>query len=281
MNSQSSAKGRRGRNRAFAPVLGAVDLAAPDPVERQVYRLMRQGLMSGMVEPGTTLTSRSLAQQFGTSVQPVRDALKRLEADGVFEGRPQSGFHLRVPTASEFRELLEIRQRLEGLAGRHAATNVSAETIRTLRASNRQMGRLGRTHDYLEENYHFHFTIYAEAERPALLAMIENLWVRTGPALHHNPTIRDRASALATHDAVIEGLVRRDGNATEAAIVRDLEMAAEAMICREGSHSAPESVPISGASHCGLALTARTARPYSDTTEYAPAWTARRADRRH
>lgn len=223
-------KKRRGRNQSLAPELIPVDPGLPEPVERQVYRSIRQGLMSGLIAPGATLTSRSLALQLGTSVQPVRDALKRLEADGIFEGRPQSGFFLRDPTAPEFREILEIRQRLEGLAARHAATRMSSETIGQLKSINQEMGRLSKPHDYLAENYRFHFTIYAEARQPTLLAIIENLWMRIGPALHHHPTSYNRESTMAKHEAIIEALVRRDGEAAEAAIAHDLGTAADLIV---------------------------------------------------
>ncbi|MBL8583980.1 MAG: GntR family transcriptional regulator, partial [Rhizobiaceae bacterium] len=92
---------RRGRPPSSAPDLVSVDSALVEPVERQVYRSIRQGLMSGVIAPGAVLTSRSLAAQLLVSPQPVRDALKRLEADGILESRPQSGFFLRGLTADE------------------------------------------------------------------------------------------------------------------------------------------------------------------------------------
>jgi GntR family colanic acid and biofilm gene transcriptional regulator len=220
----------RGRVQLTAPALTPVDTGLPEPVERQVYRSIRLGLMSGLIAPGATLTSRSLALQLKVSVQPVRDALKRLEADGVLDGRPQSGFFLRDPTASEYRELTEIRQRLEGLAGSIAAISISDDLIDQLRRINEGMGKIDRQQLYLAENYRFHFAIYSQAGRPSLLAMIETLWMRIGPSLHHYPSAIDRVAILEKHNAIIDGLARRDGAATEAAIAYDLGVAADLIV---------------------------------------------------
>lgn len=230
MDDTAPQKRGRGRVQLAAPALTSVDAALSEPVERQVYKSIRLGLMSGLIAPGATLTSRSLALQLKVSVQPVRDALKRLEADGVLDGRPQSGFFLRDPTAQEYRELTEIRQRLEGLAGSIAASSISEEMIDSLRRINDRMGEIDLQHLYLAENYRFHFAIYSQAGRPALLRMIETLWMRIGPSLHHYPSTIDRVGILEKHNAIIDGLARRDGPATEAAIAYDLGVAADLIV---------------------------------------------------
>lgn len=230
MNEQAKGKRKRGRPQSLAPQLSAVDASLPEPVERQVYRSIRQGLMSGLIAPGATLSSRSLATQLKVSAQPVRDALKRLEADGILEGRPQSGFFLHDPTVSEYREITEIRQRLEGLAARHAARRISPATIARLRKINENMGRYDKPQDYLAENHRFHFTVYGEAGLPALLAMIENLWMRIGPALHHHPHEYNRAETLRKHEAIIEALERGDSDAAETAVAHDLGNAADLIV---------------------------------------------------
>ena len=230
MNEQVSVRGKRGRRQSLAPQLSAVDASLPEPVERQVYRSIRQALMRGLIAPGATLSSRSLATQLKVSAQPVRDALKRLEADGILEGRPQSGFFLHDPTVAEYREITEIRQRLEGLAARHAARRISPAAIAGLREINERMLHCDTSQDYLAENHRFHFIIYGEAGLPALLVIIENLWMRIGPALHHHPHEYNRAETLRKHQAIIEALERRDGDAAEAAVAYDLANAADLIV---------------------------------------------------
>ncbi len=221
-----------GRQKSQAPDLDAIDVMLPETVERQVYRSIRQAMMSGRVAPGTSLTSRSLAHVLKVSAQPVRDALKRLEADGALEGRPQSGFFLRHVSQQEYREIIEIRQRLEGLAARVAIGNVDAATIGKLERINERMARLEAAKEVLAENYRFHFTIYRMSYRPTLLALIENLWVRIGPALHHHPYKISSTVTMARHNDIIQALKDRDADAIEAAIAIDLGEAADLVVPR-------------------------------------------------
>ncbi|QDZ01307.1 GntR family transcriptional regulator [Nitratireductor mangrovi] len=221
-----------GRQQSQAPELDAINVELAETVERQVYRSIRQAMMSGRVAPGTSLTSRSLAQVLKVSAQPVRDALKRLEADGVLEGRPQSGFLLRHVSQQEYREIIEIRQRLEGLAGRVALSSMNIDTIGKLERINVRMSRLDSAKEALAENYRFHFTIYRMADRPTLLALIENLWVRMGPALHHHPYKINSADTMERHDEIITALKNRDPDAVESAIAEDLGAAANLVVPR-------------------------------------------------
>lgn len=228
---------RRGRPQSQAPNLPAADATLSEPIERQVYRSIRHGLMSGLIAPGTVLTGRSLAAQLTVSVQPVRDALKRLEADGILESRPQSGFFLRGLTVSEYYEITEIRQRLEGLAARHAAPKIDPKTIARLRKLNIAMAKLPwedthaqRNFEYLARNFQFHFIIYKAADLPALLAMIENLWMRIGPALHYHPHGFNRTDTMRKHEAIIDALEQRDPERAEAAVAHDLANAADFIV---------------------------------------------------
>ncbi len=223
---------RRRRVPRAVPEFDPVDPALPEPVERQVYRSLRRGMMRGLVRPDTVLSGRALAQHLALSVQPVRDALKRLEADGVIEGRPQSGFRLRGMTRDEYWEIIEIRCRLEGLAGRHATAHMTPDIIARLRARNAAMGRGSESKTFLAENFAFHFTIYTEARHATLLALIENLWVRIGPVLHEVREGYSRPQMLAKHDTIIDALECGDAAAVEAAITDDLVSATRRIVDR-------------------------------------------------
>ncbi|MGE3307781.1 MAG: GntR family transcriptional regulator [Rhizobiaceae bacterium] len=221
---------RRGRPQSQAPELAPADTSLSEPVERQVYRSIRRGLMSGLIAPGAVLSSRSLATQLAVSAQPVRDALKRLEADGVLESRPQSGFFLRSLTVDEYREITGIRQRLEGMAAFHAAQRIQAPAIAKLRKLNAAMARIRKPQQYLAQNFEFHFTVYEGAGLPSLLAIIENLWMRIGPQLHHHPHEFNRTDTMRKHDAIIDALERRDSAGAEAAVAYDLGSAADFIV---------------------------------------------------
>ena len=230
---------RRGRPQSVAAPFDPVDPTLDEPVERQVYRSLRRGMMQGLIAPDTVLTGRSLAQHMGLSVQPVRDALKRLEADGAIIGRPQSGFHLPAMTAAEYWETIEIRTRLEGLAGRLAATQASPDLVARLGTLNDAMLATSDPRGYLAANFAFHFAVYEQARRPNLLSLIENFWVRIGPVLHLHPTNQAGEGARAKHARIIAAIAAADGAGAEQAIVDDLVSAAHVVVQRlKGSASA-------------------------------------------
>ena len=221
---------RRGRPQSVVAPFDPVDPTLDEPVERQVYRSLRRGMMRGLIAPDTVLTGRSLAQHMGLSVQPVRDALKRLEADGAIIGRPQSGFHLPPMTVAEYWETIEIRTRLEGLAGRLAAVQVTPDLILRLTALNDAMQATGDPRGYLAANFAFHFTIYEQAKRATLLSLIENFWVRIGPVLHLHQVGHAGEAAHAKHTRIIAALATGDAAGAEQAIIDDLVSAAHRVV---------------------------------------------------
>ncbi len=221
---------RRGRPQSVVAPFDPVDPTLDEPVERQVYQSLRRGMMQGLIAPDAVLTGRSLAQHMGLSVQPVRDALKRLEADGAIIGRPQSGFHLPAMTAAEYWETIEIRTRLEGLAGRLAAAQATPALVARLGALNDAMRVMVDPHVYLAANFAFHFAIYEQARRPTLLSLIGNFWVRIGPVLHHHQTGHRAGGGHAIHARIIAALAAGDGAGAERAIIDDLETAAHVVV---------------------------------------------------
>ena len=109
----------------------------PFPVQRlqratlndEVYHELRRAIMSGAIEPGSTMTIRGLAQSFGISLMPVRQALNRLVAEHVLVLLPNRSVALPRIDAARFREITRIRVALEGLAAEEAVAHVDADAI--------------------------------------------------------------------------------------------------------------------------------------------------------
>jgi DNA-binding GntR family transcriptional regulator len=214
------------------PILGPLAGPASGSVELQVYRRIRHALMSGAFAPGERLSTRALAGALGVSAMPVREALKRLEADGVVASRARSAFILVDLSAAEFAELLDIRLRLEGLAAAEAASRITSAGLQEVRRAHRQLASYkGAIAGMLELNFAFHFAIYSSAHRPVLLDLIETVWLRIGPVLHASAGY-DLAAVAANHQRLIEALERRDPEAASAALGQDLTVAAAEILPR-------------------------------------------------
>jgi DNA-binding GntR family transcriptional regulator len=108
------------------------------PVSRErasdsVMQILRESIFSGIFLPGERLNTAELARKLDVSVAPIRDALNRLESEGLIEIRPRSGTFVSSLTAREVRETFEIRAALEGLAVDLAIVNLDREHIAKFR----------------------------------------------------------------------------------------------------------------------------------------------------
>ncbi|MFC4944556.1 GntR family transcriptional regulator [Pseudonocardia sp. GCM10023141] len=102
------------------------------PLRDQVLEELRDRIITGRYAPGERLTEERLAQDFGVSRNPVREALRTAEAEGFVRMQPRRGVLVARPDASTIRDLFAIRGRLEPLAARLAAERATAEDVTAL-----------------------------------------------------------------------------------------------------------------------------------------------------
>jgi DNA-binding GntR family transcriptional regulator len=201
-----------------------------EPLWDRAHEQLREALLAGRFEPGQGLTLRFLAATFGTSITPVRDAVSRLVAQGVLHQGPRNSAVVPQLTAEELRDLTIIRCELEGRAAREAALRRDPKALQRLSGRLEIMRRLIARRDldsYLDTHRAFHFEVYAMAGIPVLREMIENLWLRCGPALSYVvPEYVLSLKGTDHHTAALDAIVRGDGARAETEIVADIEEAA-------------------------------------------------------
>jgi GntR family colanic acid and biofilm gene transcriptional regulator len=183
---------------------------------------LRAALIEGRLEPGTRLVTRELADSLEMSITPVREALVRFAASGVLAAEPAQSFRVPLLTAMQYAEISEVRKAVEGLAAAKAATRIaSAEIARmeTLRSEYLTAKRAGDPHVALKKNKEFRFVLYAAAEMPTLLAVIEMLWLKAGPGFNYlYPEERKGLSEHHNYDDLLAALRSRSAEAARAAI---------------------------------------------------------------
>ena len=198
-----------------------------ETVQEQIYLALRDKLMRGGFEPGQKLKVVDLAEAFGTSAMPVREALSRLTAERGLDNLPNRT--VRVPTLSieRLEDLMQTRLAVEGLAVDKAAANMTPETISRLKAliaaqSETDHGHISEAS--AEQNRAFHFTIYQQSGSAVLLPIIESLWLQFGPYLRDASERFDGRDGRGTnfHVALVEALARGDGAAARAALEADI-----------------------------------------------------------
>jgi DNA-binding GntR family transcriptional regulator len=109
------------------------DRATGSPLVDRLAGAIQTSVLSGDVPVGTRLRQEALAEEFGVSRTPVREALRKLQATGLVELLPNRGAIVRGPSAREIREAYEVRAELEGLAAELAAGRISDRDLFRLR----------------------------------------------------------------------------------------------------------------------------------------------------
>jgi DNA-binding GntR family transcriptional regulator len=219
-------KGRRGRRRLSLDhlPLRPVVPASGQTLQDAVYQELRNALMTGAFSPGEALSVPALADSLHTSGMPVKDALRRLVAEGVFLVLPQSSYVVATLTASRYLDLIEARVRLETLAAEKAvphATRLLLRTLTTINERYRTASATGRA-ELLRENFSFHFAIYNASQMPDVCEVILSTWLRTGPMFSLIEAELDQEEDYRKHAAIIEAIAAKDADAVSKALERDI-----------------------------------------------------------
>lgn len=197
-----------------------------DTLRGRVYGELRGAIMKGMFEPGQALTVRGLAEAFGTSPTPVREALQQLVAENALIAEPNRSYRIPRVTKEIFLDLRDTRAELEGLAAEKAALRITPAEIRKLEHLIERMSRAITGQDrkaYLAANEDFHFVIYESARAPVLLRTIRTLWLQIGPTLNVLFRNLDLVEGLQDqHHAALAAFNSRDPAAARAAVRDDI-----------------------------------------------------------
>lgn len=200
-----------------------------EPMGDRAYAQLRTALLAGRFESGETLPLRSLAESFGTSITPVRDAVSRLIAQSVLEQGPRNAALVPAISVETLRHLTLVRNELEGLAAREAAKQAAPADVQELTETLERMRSLIAKREmatYLDLHRAFHFRVYGIAGVPLLAEMIENLWLRCGPVLSF--VVPDYVLSLKGtdhHNALLTAIEARDPLSAERAIQADIREA--------------------------------------------------------
>ncbi len=193
------------------------------------YTRLMEEIQSGALKPGDRLTETELADRLATSRTPVREAIRRLEADGLVTHMPRVGAVVRKLSYSEIMELYEMRIVFEGTAARLAARSASDVEIAEIAAINKEMAEAadkGDSDRVFEVNRQFHAAIIDSARNRYLVKSVQS--VQTTLLILGPSTLTESARASAVvneHEAVVGALQERNELAAEAAMRQHMENA--------------------------------------------------------
>jgi len=189
--------------------------AAPSLVD-DLSRQLADEIVDGRVFPGARLDEQGLAQRFGVSRTPVREALRQLEAMGLVEKRPHRGVVVMHVPADKLAELFEAMAEMEATCARLAAERMSAAERRELEALHRRSAAhvvAGDLDGYEALNRDFHAAIYRGAHNHVVAEMALAVRRRVAPYRRAQFRVMGRLGfSLEEHDRVVQAILRGDAD---------------------------------------------------------------------
>jgi len=159
-------------------------------VHEHVFERVREAIISGQFSPGSTISVRKLASEYGVSAMPAREAIRRLVAMGALEMTDTRRITLATMSQEKLAEIRLARLALEPVLAVKALERVAG----VARAKKRLIDTLtqcdtdldvaissGDATDYARCNSEFHFALYRASEASVMLALVESLWMQFGP----------------------------------------------------------------------------------------------------
>ena len=156
------------------------------PVNEVIYRSLRSEILGGCLNPGQVLTLRSLAKKFNVSVMPVREAVRRLVAEGALQISSSGRISTPILTNERIEELASLRAILEPELASKALPRVHDALIDRLVLINGKIEEMIVKKDavgYVKSNLEFHRTLYLRAQAPSTLALVETVWLQYIPTM--------------------------------------------------------------------------------------------------
>ncbi|MBV1863165.1 MAG: GntR family transcriptional regulator [Rhodobacteraceae bacterium] len=195
------------------------------PAHEHVYRTLRADVMHGVVLPGQALTIRGLAERFGVSMTPAREAMRRLTAEGALTLSKTGRITTPMLSVERIEELASIRALLEPELAARAQVRVHMALIERLQNINAVIEQMILRNDsvgYIRSNLEFHRTLYLRAQAPAMLAIVETVWLQMGPTMSRLYSSRQRPNAARNHRIAVAALMAGDETALKQAIATDV-----------------------------------------------------------
>lgn len=192
------------------------------PLRDVVFRTLRQAILHGELKPGERLMEIHLAERLGVSRTPIREAIRKLELEGLVVMIPRRGAVVASITEKDLKDVLEVRRTLELLACEVACERITPELLEELKGAKEEFGRLKETEDVnrlAAVDVKFHEIIYVATGNDRLISILNNL--REQMYRYRLEYLKDRSSRERLdkeHQEIYLGIKNGDKEAVSAAV---------------------------------------------------------------
>ena len=196
------------------------------PLRDVVFYTLRQAILKGELEPGERLMEMQLAEQLGVSRTPIREAIRKLELEGLVLMIPRRGAIVAKITEKDLRDVLEVRSSLERLSTEIACERMYEDTIMELKKAQEAFKEALAQDDITlqaQRDVEFHDVIYKATDNLRLIQMLNNL--REQMYRYRLEYLKDglaHQTLIEEHEAIIEALSKRDKDTATKIMVRHI-----------------------------------------------------------
>ena len=191
------------------------------PLRDVVFNTLRQAILRGELKPGERLMEIQLANKLGVSRTPIREAIRKLELEGLVLMIPRKGAEVAEITEKSLKDVLEIRRALEDLAVRLACEKITKEDLKELKKAGDEFKKVLKSQDITEvaeADVRFHDVIYMATDNPKLIQLLNNFREQMYRfRVEYLKKDEVRPQLLAEHDEIIKYIT--EGNKEEASRV--------------------------------------------------------------
>lgn len=142
----------------------------------KVTRVLREAILRGDIMPGSRLVQEELAKSLGVSRMPIREALRKLEMEGLIKNEPHRGAVVKSFDINDIEEIYALRAQFERMAVEKSVPLISQEEIEKLGQLVTKMENAKEVEEFVEYNIEFHNLLVSYCPWKRLLFFIENLW---------------------------------------------------------------------------------------------------------
>ena len=211
-----------------------VDINEFLPLRDVVYQTLRKAILKGELRPGERLREIQLAERLGVSRTPVREAMHRLEMEGLVVIAPRKGAQVANISEKDLNNVLEVRIALENLAIEKACSRMTEEEISSLYLAYRKFENLigeGDLRCLAKADEAFHEIIYRAADNERLMQVLNNMKEQIYRyRVEYLKEEETRAQLSAEHGEIVKAIRMRDPERAKAASFRHLENQRRAII---------------------------------------------------
>ncbi len=187
------------------------------PLRDLVFNVLRMAILKGELQPGERLMEIQLAEKLGVSRTPIREAIRKLELEGLVLMIPRRGAEVAAISEKRLKDVLEVRKNLEGLAVRLACARAKEGTAKTLEEAEQAFRESIKSEDLIamaEADEKFHFLIYDAADNEKLQQILTNLKENMYQfRLEYLKNKEARERLIEEHKAIVEAIKTNDPDA--------------------------------------------------------------------